>query len=209
MFCYLKTSPQRESVDEYDIVANTGICCGAFSLIVATFSVFVLIVFDDFYRDLLNKQVTITPGSTAFEVWKDVGSCFDMSANLYFFNITNLDAVKAGRADPRLRQMGPYSYRIEWVKDNITFNDNGTVSFLEKMIFHFDGENSAGTEDDLVTTVNVPFIRESLCNALDELDNQPLSEERLLRCRQDFMSQKEAVKALLRFLRSTGLSKRL
>lgn len=137
---------------------KTGICCGAFSLIVATFSVFVLIEFDDFYRDLLNKQVTITPGSTAFEVWKDVGSCFDMSANLYFFNITNLDAVKAGRADPRLRQMGPYSYRIEWVKDNITFNDNGTVSFLEKMIFHFDGENSAGTEDDLVTTVNVPFI---------------------------------------------------
>lgn len=48
--------------------------------------------------------------------------------------------------------------RIEWVKDNITFNDNGTVSFLEKMIFHFDEENSAGTEDDLVTTVNVPFI---------------------------------------------------
>lgn len=137
---------------------KTGICCGAFSLIVAVFSVFVLIEFDDFYRDLLNKQVTITPGSTAFHVWKDVGSCFDMSANLYFFNITNVEAVKAGRANPRLRQMGPYSYRIEWVKDNITFNDNGTVSFLEKMIFHFDEENSAGTEDDLVTTVNVPFI---------------------------------------------------
>lgn len=137
---------------------KTGICCGAFSLIVATFSVFVLIEFDDFYRDLLNKQVAITPGSTAFNVWKDVGSCFDMSANLYFFNITNVKAVQAGRANPRLRQMGPYSYRIEWVKDNITFNDNGTVTFLEKMIFHFDEENSAGTEDDLVTTVNVPFI---------------------------------------------------
>uniref|UniRef100_A0A131YKH3 Scavenger receptor class B member 1 n=1 Tax=Rhipicephalus appendiculatus TaxID=34631 RepID=A0A131YKH3_RHIAP len=137
---------------------KTGICCGSFSLIVATFSVFVLIEFDDFYRDLLNKQVTITPSSTAFQVWKDVGSCFDMSANLYFFNITNMEAVKLGRADPRLRQMGPYSYRIEWIKDNITFNDNGTVSFLEKMIFHFDAENSAGTEDDLVTTVNVPFI---------------------------------------------------
>ncbi|XP_050038676.1 scavenger receptor class B member 1-like [Dermacentor andersoni] len=137
---------------------KTGICCGAFSLIVAIFSVFVLIEFDDFYGDLLNKQVAITPGSTAFSVWKDVGSCFDMSANLYFFNITNVEAVKAGRANPRLRQMGPYSYRIEWLKDNITFNDNGTVSFLEKMIFHFDEENSAGTEDDLVTTVNVPFI---------------------------------------------------
>lgn len=137
---------------------KAGIFCGAFSLIVTIFSVFVLIEFDDFYRDLLNKQVTVTPGSTAYHVWKDVGSFFDMSTNLYFFNITNVDAVKAGRANPRLRQMGPYSYRIEWVKDNITFNDNGTVSFLEKMIFHFDEEKSAGTEDDLVTTVNVPFI---------------------------------------------------
>ncbi|XP_075543484.1 scavenger receptor class B member 1-like [Dermacentor variabilis] len=137
---------------------KTGICCGTFSLIVAIFSMFVLIEFDDFYGDLLNKQVAITPGSTAFSVWKDVGSCFDMSANLYFFNITNVEAVKARRANPRLRQMGPYSYRIEWLKDNITFNDNGTVSFLEKMIFHFDEDNSAGTEDDLVTTVNVPFI---------------------------------------------------
>ncbi|KAH8026707.1 hypothetical protein HPB51_024206 [Rhipicephalus microplus] len=51
--------------------------------------------------------------------------------------------------------------------------------------------------------------RQSLCNALDELENEPVSEERLLRCQQDFMSQKKAVKALLRFLRSTGLSKRL
>ncbi|KAH8023490.1 hypothetical protein HPB51_014739 [Rhipicephalus microplus] len=57
--------------------------------------------------------------------------------------------------------------------------------------------------------VHISMDRQPLCNALDELDNQPLSEERLLRCRQDFMSQKKAVKALMRFLRSTGLSKRL
>ncbi|KAH8031090.1 hypothetical protein HPB51_012778 [Rhipicephalus microplus] len=51
--------------------------------------------------------------------------------------------------------------------------------------------------------------RQSLCNALDELDNKTISKERVLRYRQDFMSQKKAVKALLRFFRSTGLSKRL
>lgn len=137
---------------------KTGTCCGFFSLLVAAFSVLVLLEFDDFYRDILNKQVSITEGSSAFRMWKDVSSGFDMSANLYFFNITNVEQVKQGRANPRLREMGPYAYRMEWVKDNITFNDNGTVSFLEKIIFHFDSENSVGSEDDLVTTVNVPYV---------------------------------------------------
>lgn len=137
---------------------KTGTCCGVFSLLVAAFSVVVLLEFDDFYRDILNQQVSITEGSSAFRMWKDVSSGFDMSANLYFFNITNVEQVKQGRANPRVREMGPYVYRMEWVKDNITFNDNGTVSFVEKIIYHFDSENSAGSEDDLVTTVNVPYV---------------------------------------------------
>ncbi|XP_077518851.1 scavenger receptor class B member 1-like [Amblyomma americanum] len=137
---------------------KTGTCCGAFSLIVAALAIFVLLEFDDFYRDLLNKQVSITEGSTAFHMWKDVGSCYDMSVNMYFFNITNAEEANRGRAKPRVRQMGPYAYRMVWVKDNITFNDNGTVSFLEKITFHFDAENSEGSEDDLVTTVNVPYV---------------------------------------------------
>lgn len=137
---------------------KAGTCCGVFSLLVAAFSVLVLLEFDDLYGDILHKQVTITEGSSAFRMWKDVASGFDMTANLYFFNITNVEQVKQGKANPRVREMGPYAYRMEWVKDNITFNDNGTVSFLEKIIFHFDSENSAGSEDDLVTTVNVPYV---------------------------------------------------
>lgn len=137
---------------------KAGTCCGALSIIVAALSIFVLFEFDSFYKDLLNKQVSITEGSTAFHVWKDVGSCFDMSVNMYFFNITNIDAVNRGKAKPRMRQMGPYIYRMVWVKDNITFNDNGTVSFLEKITFHFDAENTEGSEGDLVTTVNVPYL---------------------------------------------------
>uniref|UniRef100_L7LW97 Putative tick transposon n=1 Tax=Rhipicephalus pulchellus TaxID=72859 RepID=L7LW97_RHIPC len=51
--------------------------------------------------------------------------------------------------------------------------------------------------------------RQSLCNALDKLDDRTLSEERILRHRPDLTSQKKAVQALLRFLHSTGLSERL
>ena len=51
--------------------------------------------------------------------------------------------------------------------------------------------------------------RQSLCHAFNKLDDQPLSEERLLRHRPDIASQKKALQALLAFLRSTGLSERL
>uniref|UniRef100_L7M042 Putative tick transposon n=1 Tax=Rhipicephalus pulchellus TaxID=72859 RepID=L7M042_RHIPC len=51
--------------------------------------------------------------------------------------------------------------------------------------------------------------RQCLCQAFNKLDDEPLSEERLLRHRQDFTSQKKASQALLGFLRSTGLSERL
>uniref|UniRef100_L7LVS4 Putative syntaxin-binding protein 2 n=1 Tax=Rhipicephalus pulchellus TaxID=72859 RepID=L7LVS4_RHIPC len=51
--------------------------------------------------------------------------------------------------------------------------------------------------------------RQYLCQAFNKFDDQPLSEERLLRHRPDLTSQKKAVQQLLGFLRSTGLSERL
>lgn len=51
--------------------------------------------------------------------------------------------------------------------------------------------------------------RQSLRHALNKLDDQPLSEEGILRHRLDVTSQKKAMQALLRFLTSTGLRERL
>lgn len=51
--------------------------------------------------------------------------------------------------------------------------------------------------------------RACLSHELDQLDDQPLSEKRILQHRKDLPSQKKAVQALLRFLQSTGLCERL
>lgn len=51
--------------------------------------------------------------------------------------------------------------------------------------------------------------RHSLTNAFNQLDDRPLSEEKILHHRLDLTSQKKAVQALLRLLRATSLSDRL
>ncbi|CAN8006194.1 unnamed protein product, partial [Ixodes hexagonus] len=108
-----------------------------------------------------SQELALREGSRTFRAWKDVGSSFDTSARFYFFNVTNTNRVASGEK-PQLQELGPYVYRVVWVKDNITFHENDTLSFRQKLIFHFDQEQSAGTEDDLVTTVNVPYASAAL-----------------------------------------------
>lgn len=139
---------------------RTSIICGVLSLLLATFAVVVLVELDDAYRALLNHELALREGSRTFRSWKNVGSNFDTSARFYFFNVTNSDQVAKGEK-PQLQELGPYVYRVDWVKDNITFHENGTMSFMQKLIYHFDEGQSVGPEDDLVTTVNVPYATAS------------------------------------------------
>ncbi|CAN7943918.1 unnamed protein product, partial [Ixodes pacificus] len=139
---------------------RTSIICGVASLLLGTFSVVVLIELDDAYRELLSHELALREGSRIFRSWKDVGSSFDTSARFYFFNVTNSGQVAKGEK-PQLQELGPYVYRVDWVKDNITFHENNTMSFMQKLIFHFDEEQSAGSENDTVTTVNVPYAAAS------------------------------------------------
>ncbi|XP_040063203.1 scavenger receptor class B member 1 [Ixodes scapularis] len=139
---------------------RTSVICGVASLLLGTFSVVVLIELDDAYRELLSHELALREGSRIFRSWKDVGSSFDTSARFYFFNVTNSGQIAKGEK-PQLQELGPYVYRVVWVKDNITFHENDTVSFMQKLIFHFDAEQSAGSENDTVTTVNVPYAAAS------------------------------------------------
>ncbi|KAG8226373.1 hypothetical protein J437_LFUL007731 [Ladona fulva] len=46
----------------------------------------------------------------------------------------------------------------KWEKVNLQFHDNGTVTFQQKKVFHFDAASSNGTEDDLVIVPNIPML---------------------------------------------------
>ncbi|MEE6523296.1 hypothetical protein FKM82_022129, partial [Ascaphus truei] len=105
-------------------------------------------------------NVRIDPSSGfAFEMWRDLPVPFFMS--IYVFEVVNHKEVLAGEK-PRVRERGPYVYREQKQKTNITFHDNGTVSFLEYRTFHFSPEKSGGREEDFVVVPNILVLGASV-----------------------------------------------
>uniref|UniRef100_A0A8C0J9V9 Scavenger receptor class B member 1 n=1 Tax=Chelonoidis abingdonii TaxID=106734 RepID=A0A8C0J9V9_CHEAB len=100
----------------------------------------------------LFQNVRIDPNSFAFSMWKDIPVPFYLSA--YLFEVMNPKEVRLG-AKPVLNQRGPYVYREYRYKTNITFHDNGTVSFLEYRRFYFQPDLSDGREEDYIVVPNI------------------------------------------------------
>ncbi|ESO89463.1 hypothetical protein LOTGIDRAFT_165058 [Lottia gigantea] len=90
------------------------------------------------YKDFLTP-----PSPIFFQIW--------------VFHIANHIEVLQNGDKPALVQMGPYTYREERLKVNVTFNDNGTVSYRENRWFVFEEELSSGPETDNFTTLNIPI----------------------------------------------------
>lgn len=125
------------------------------SLLSVVLGMLTLLGFDNIFRLILNKEVSLAEHSRAFPMWRDVGH--ETLVRFYFFNVTNPDEALAGRK-PSVKELGPYTYRAEWVKHNITFHDNGTLSYIETKRYYFERSLSIGPEEDEIMTVNVPFV---------------------------------------------------
>lgn len=92
--------------------------------------------------------------STAFESWKRLP--FPIYLDVYLFNWTNADEF---HLDPTIKphfvELGPYRFHETTDKVDIVWNEhNHTVSYRKKALFVFDPDNSNGTLDDKVTSVN-------------------------------------------------------
>lgn len=129
--------------------------CAVVSLLLLILGVAVLLGFDHLFRFILNKEVSLAEHSRAFPMWRDVSP--EIMVRFYFFNVTNPNGVLLGEK-PSVKELGPYTYRAEWIKHNITFHDNGTLSYKETKRFYFDRSRSVGPETDEIMTVNVPFV---------------------------------------------------
>ncbi|XP_044296668.1 scavenger receptor class B member 1 isoform X2 [Varanus komodoensis] len=92
---------------------------------------------------------------------------FPFSMSIYLFEVMNSKQVLLG-AKPVLNQRGPYVYRETRQKENVTFYDNGTVSFLEYRRFYFLPDQSNGSESDYIVIPNPIVMGASLM-----LENMP------------------------------------
>ncbi|KYM93627.1 Scavenger receptor class B member 1 [Cyphomyrmex costatus] len=97
------------------------------------------------------------PHSLLFNIWKEPN--LDIYLNIYIFNITNPIEFLSGKEKIKLQEIGPYVYQEFLVNENITFNDNNTMSYAPKRTIVYVPEMSVGDPiEDIVNVPNVPFL---------------------------------------------------
>ncbi|KAK9876973.1 hypothetical protein WA026_016003 [Henosepilachna vigintioctopunctata] len=112
-----------------------------------------LLVFTEQIHDgIIKTAMKFREGSTSYNAWLTNNPPLDM--DVYLFNWTNPDKITTPNIKPKFERLGPYLFKECREKINITWNDNNTVSYMHKKLYHFDNERSARPLEDLITTVN-------------------------------------------------------
>lgn len=92
----------------------------------------------------------MTEGSDTYKLWRDTP--VPQVMNFYLHNWTNPEEL--GKEKPVLTQMGPYSFKVTERKTKVTWNENGTVTYKIERYWFYDSENSQGSLEDEITTLN-------------------------------------------------------
>ncbi|XP_068099973.1 scavenger receptor class B member 1 isoform X2 [Hyperolius riggenbachi] len=136
------------------------IILGVIGLLLVAFGAVLVFLVPVIMKQQVQKNVQIDPSSGfAYEMWRDLPVPFFMS--IYIFEVKNPQEILLGEK-PWVEERGPYVYREKKQKTNITFHENGTVSFVELRTFWFEPEKSVGSEDDYVVVPNVLVLSSSV-----------------------------------------------
>lgn len=138
-------------------------CCfyavGTLSLLLLVCSVTLLVarVFQKAVDRAIEQNTVLKNGTEVFDTWENPPPPIYMQ--FYFFNVTNPDEILQGE-DPRVEEVGPYTYREYRPRENIHFWDNGTkISAANPKTYIFQQDLSVGDpEVDLIRTLNIPVI---------------------------------------------------
>ncbi|XP_012271292.1 protein croquemort-like [Orussus abietinus] len=107
---------------------------------------------------IIQQGLSLSPESRSFEIWRNTGQ-IPLHLEFYFFNWTNPEELKVPGTKPIVVQRGPYTFREERQKINITFHpENNTVSYLQRRFWYFDQSRSNGTLQDNITQLNVVAV---------------------------------------------------
>ncbi|KAK2500944.1 hypothetical protein MC885_013163 [Smutsia gigantea] len=103
----------------------------------------------------IKKEVVLEEGTIAFQNWVKTGS--EVYRQFWIFDVQNPQEVVVNSSKIRVKQRGPYTYRVRYLaKENITHDsENHTVSFLQPNGAIFEPSLSVGTENDSFTILNL------------------------------------------------------
>ena len=71
------------------------------------------------YSSIINGNFKLSPGSSLYPTWENLPP---LTTKIYFFNVTNADAVAKRGAKPMLVEVGPYVYEERHTKTKVVWN---------------------------------------------------------------------------------------
>ncbi|KAM7119933.1 platelet glycoprotein 4 isoform 1-T12 [Molossus nigricans] len=135
---------------------NQGLIAGAvIGAVLALFGGILMPVGDMLIEKTIKKEVVLEEGTTAFKNWVKTGT--EVYRQFWIFDVQNPDEVIANSSNIKVKQVGPYTYRVRYLaKENITHDsDNYTVSFVQPNGAMFEPTLSVGSENDTFTVLNL------------------------------------------------------
>jgi len=105
---------------------------------------------------ILNSQLVIKEGTAAYSAWLETP--IPVYTKFYFFDMINPSDLFHSHEKPILEERGPYTFREVEKKVNLTWHENGTISYRRVKHWYFEPEMSIGPLSDTVTTINVPVV---------------------------------------------------
>uniref|UniRef100_A0A3B5ABM5 Platelet glycoprotein 4 n=1 Tax=Stegastes partitus TaxID=144197 RepID=A0A3B5ABM5_9TELE len=125
-----------------------------FGAVVAILGGILIPVGDIIIEGTVEKEAVIEPGTTAYDNWMSSGSA--VYRQFWLFDLKNPVEVLEYGSPPVVMEKGPYTYKTRYLpKENVTFNPNHTASFLLPVGAIFEPTMSVGSEEDMVTSLNL------------------------------------------------------
>ncbi|XP_075812628.1 platelet glycoprotein 4 [Microtus pennsylvanicus] len=135
---------------------NCGLITGAvIGAVLAVFGGVLMPVGDMLIEKTIKKEVVLEEGTIAYKNWVKTGTT--VYRQFWIFDVQNPDEVATNSDKIKVKQRGPYTYRVRYLaKENVTQDsENHTVSFVQPNGAIFEPSLSVGTENDTFTVLNL------------------------------------------------------
>ncbi|XP_043210576.1 sensory neuron membrane protein 2-like [Amphibalanus amphitrite] len=110
--------------------------------------------------NMIEKEMVLTEDSESFDPWRAPTSEIDVFMQFIMFNVTNPAEVKRGDK-PILKEVGPFSYKENRQRINLTWSEDGTeLTYYEVISYFYDQPSSSPdvSEDTIISTINAPMV---------------------------------------------------
>lgn len=110
------------------------------------------------YDVIFKWKLVFEKGGEIYELWR--APPVELYLKVYLWNVTNKEEYMSGLEDKlRMEEVGPYVYRELLIHENVTFNDNGTLTATPKHPLIWVPEYSQGNlEEDLLVLPNIALL---------------------------------------------------